>query len=144
MEKGDLKENAEYKAAKEQQTLLQSKLNRIIEDNDRNLWVSCFNSIGKLERNTDKFIKYSIDQLGFKRPPQVYNALLDSQGNVWFTLSELGLIRYDRDSDQFINVKLSDENESTSWGEVHSVIQLRNGVILAADVSSGIKKHTAA
>ncbi len=122
-------------------SLPDNDVNRIIEDKDRNLWVSCFNSIGKLDRNTDKFIKYSLDHFGFKRPPQVYNALLDSDGHVWFTLSELGLIRYDKETNQFVNIKLSDENESTYWGEVHSVIQLRNGVILAADVTSGIKKY---
>jgi len=32
MEKGDLRENAEYKAAKEQQTLLQNKLNKLLDD----------------------------------------------------------------------------------------------------------------
>jgi transcription elongation factor GreA len=32
MEKGDLKENAEYKAAKEQQAILQTKLNKLIDD----------------------------------------------------------------------------------------------------------------
>lgn len=122
-------------------SLPDNDVNRLIEDRNRNLWVSCFNSFGKLDRKTDKFTKYSIDHLGFKRPPQVYSALLDSEGNIWFTLSELGLIRYDRESDQFSNIELSDDNESTSWGEVHSVIQLRNGVILAADVSSGIKKY---
>jgi transcription elongation GreA/GreB family factor len=32
MEKGDLRENAEYKAAKEQQTFLNNKLNKLLND----------------------------------------------------------------------------------------------------------------
>ena len=82
----------------------------VIEDHDKNIWVACFNSIGKLDRKTDKFKKYSLDHLSFKSPPTIYRALLDNDGRIWFATSELGLIRYDESSDQFINIELSELN----------------------------------
>ena len=64
---------------------------QVIEDQDKNIWVACYNAIGKLDRKTDKFKKYSLDNLSFKSPPTFYSALLDNQGRIWFSTSELGL-----------------------------------------------------
>ena len=65
----------------------------------------------------------------------------DNQGRIWFSTSELGLIRYEESSDQFVNTELSDLNNKKMWGEVHVVSQLRNGLILAADASVGLKAY---
>jgi len=113
----------------------------VIEDQDKNIWVACWNSIGKLDRKTDKFKKYSLDHLSFKSPPTFYSAMLDNQGRIWFSSSELGLIRFDKSSDQFVNIELSELNDKKMWGEVHVVSQLRNGLILAADYSVGLKAY---
>ena len=56
---------------------------QIVEDTDKNLWVACYNAIGKLNRKTDKFKKYLLDNLSFKSPPSFYSALLDDEGRVW-------------------------------------------------------------
>lgn len=114
---------------------------QIIEDAEKNLWVACYNAIGKLDRKTDKFTRYSLENLPFKSPPNFFSAMLDKEGVVWFSLRELGLIRYDKKTDKFVNVELSISNSSTTWGEVHIITQLRNGLILAADVANGIKAY---
>ena len=67
--------------------------------------------------------------------------MLDNQGRIWFSSSQLGLLRFNDSLDQFINVELSELNENNTWGEVHNVTQLRNGLILAVDVSDGIKAY---
>jgi ligand-binding sensor domain-containing protein len=112
---------------------------KVIEDSDKNIWVACYNTIGKLDRKTDKFTKYTLDHLPYKSPPTFYRALLDQQGRIWFAGSELGLIRFDESLNHFISVALSEKNSKNIWGEVHSVYQLKNGLILAADVSDGLK-----
>jgi len=89
---------------------------QVIEDQDKNIWVACYNAIGKLDRKTDKFRKYSLDHLSFKSPPTFYSAILDNQGRIWFSTSELGLIRYDEASDQFVNIGLSELNEKKYVG----------------------------
>ena len=114
---------------------------QIVEDKDKNLWVGCYNSIGKLDRKTDKFKNYSLDHLSFKSPPLFYSAMLDNQGEIWFSTSQLGLLQFNDSSDQFINIELSELNKNDTWGEVHDVTQLRNGLILAVDVSEGIKAY---
>jgi serine phosphatase RsbU (regulator of sigma subunit)/ligand-binding sensor domain-containing protein len=114
---------------------------QVIEDQDKNIWVACYNAIGKLDRKTDKFKKYNLDNLSFKSPPTFYSTMLDNQGKVWFSTSELGLIRFDESSDQFENIELSELNEKKMWGEVHVVSQLRNGLILAADATDGLKAY---
>ncbi|RKY95109.1 MAG: hypothetical protein DRQ13_07495, partial [Ignavibacteriae bacterium] len=117
---------------------------QVIEDQDKNIWVACFNAIGKLDRKTDKFKKYSLNHLSFKSPPTIYSAILDNEGRIWFSTSELGLIRYDKTSDQFVNIELSELNEKKVWGEVLSIAQLRNGLILAADATVGLKAYNSA
>lgn len=117
---------------------------QVIEDRDKNIWVACWNAIGKLDRKTDKFKRYGLDHLSFKSPPTFYSAILDNQGKIWFSTSELGLIRYDEVSDQFVNIGLSELNKKSMWGEVRVVSQLRNGLILAADASDGLKAYNTA
>ena len=123
------------------ESLPDNATHKIVEDLDRNLWVACFNSIGKLDRKTDKFKRYSFDDLPFKSQPVALSAMLDNNGSVWFSFDESGLIRYDKNADKFVNIELSDNNETTTWGGVQIVIQLRNGVILAADAANGLKKY---
>ncbi|MBU2491576.1 MAG: SpoIIE family protein phosphatase [Bacteroidetes bacterium] len=112
---------------------------QIVEDKDKNLWAACYNAVGKLDRKTDKFKRYGLDNLPLKAAPNFFNSMLDSDGNVWFSLSEGGVIKYDKEKDTFVNFELSKLNETTVWGQVTNIIQLRNGVILAADAGSGIK-----
>lgn len=114
---------------------------QVVEDKDHNIWVACYNAIGKLDTKTDKFKKYSLDNLGFKSPPRITSALLDQEGRIWFTASELGTIRFNYEADQFIEVVLSELNDKKLWGEVADIFQLRNGLILVSDVSSGIKAY---
>ena len=123
------------------QSLPDNATMQVIEDKDKNIWVGCYNSIGKLDRKADKFKNYSLDHLSFKSPPQFYSAMLDNKGKIWFSASELGLLEFNDSLDQFINVELSELNEKKTWGEVHDVTQLRNGLILAVDVSDGIKAY---
>ena len=113
----------------------------IIEDKQKNLWVACYNVIGKLNRKTDKFKRYSLYNLPFKRELLFYGSLLDKEGRIWFTSSQLGVIRYNKEKDYFENIELSKKNKNTVWGTVNSIIQLKNGVILAADFSNGLKKY---
>jgi len=113
----------------------------IMEDLQKNLWVACYNAIGKLDRKTDKFKRYGLNNLQFKSPPTFFASLLDNDGTVWFASSQLGVIRYNNENDNFDYIKLSKENNNDVWGEVHSIAQLKNGVILVADYSNGIKKY---
>ncbi len=127
----------------DEETLPDNEVFQVIEDLDNNIWVACFNLIGKLDRKTDKFTKYTLDNIPFKSPPRFYDSMLDKEGRIWFALNELGLIRYDENSDQFVNIELDSSNKKTVWGEVHSIKQLRNGLILTSDLSSGIKSYNA-
>jgi len=113
----------------------------ILEDSDKNIWVACYNSIGKLDRKTDKFKRYFLENISFKSPPEFNSGIIDNQGRIWFTTSELGLIRFDESSNEFVNIELSASNKKSTWGAVGDVIQLRNGLILAADISDGIKAY---
>jgi serine phosphatase RsbU (regulator of sigma subunit)/ligand-binding sensor domain-containing protein len=117
---------------------------QVIEDQNKNIWVACYNSIGKLDRKTDKFKRYGLDHLSFKSPPAIYGALLDNEARIWFSTSELGLIRYEESSDQFVNIELSELNDKKVWGEVLGIAQLRNGLILAADATVGLKAYNTA
>ncbi len=114
---------------------------KIVEDLQKNLWVSCYNAVGKLDRKTDKFKRYGLDNLPFKSPPEFLSSLLDDDGGIWFTVSKLGVIRYNKAIDDFENIKLSKNNDNKVWGEVHSIAQLKNGVIIVADFSNGLKKY---
>ncbi len=126
------------------ESLPDNATHQVIEDVNKDIWVACWNAIGKLDRKTDKFSNYSLDHLSFKSPPTFYSAILDNQGRIWFSTSELGLIRYDEASDQFVNIGLSELNKKNMWGEVRVVSQLRNGLILAADASDGLKAYNTA
>jgi ligand-binding sensor domain-containing protein len=124
-----------------EQSLPDNDANKIVEDLQNNLWVACYNAIGKLERKTDKFKRYGLDNLQFKSPPFFLSSLLDKDGGIWFTVSKLGVIRYNKEKDLFENIKLSKANDNVVWGEVHSIAQLKNGVIIVADFSNGLKKY---
>lgn len=114
---------------------------KIVEDLQKNLWVSCYNAIGKLDRKTDKFKRYGLDNLPFKSPPDFLASMIDNEGRIWFTANKLGVIRYNETKDEFENIKLSNDNYNKVWGEVHSIALLKNGVIIAADFSNGLKKY---
>jgi len=114
---------------------------KIVEDLQKNLWVTCYNAIGKLDRKTDKFKRYGLDNLPFKSPPVFLASLIDNDGEIWFTVSKLGIIKYNKAKDEFENIILSKDNDNKVWGEVHSIAQLKNGVIIVADFSNGLKKY---
>jgi len=114
---------------------------QVIEDENKDIWVACYNAIGKLDRKTDKFKNYSLDHLSFKSPPTFYRAILDNKGRIWFAASKLGVIRYNKAKDEFENLTLSKNNDNKVWGEVHSIAQLKNGVIIVSDFSNGLKKY---
>ena len=66
----------------------------IVEDKDRNIWIACYDGIGKFDRKTEKFKRYSLEDLPFKNPPNFYSSLSDFKGNLWFTSSQLGVLRF--------------------------------------------------
>jgi len=113
----------------------------LLEDSENNMWVGCFNLIGKLDRSNEKFKTYSLDHLPRKSFVRFFSSLLDLNGNIWFSNSQHGVLRYDEEKDTFEKVNLDTSSSGGVWGEVHDIIELKNGAIIAADYKNGLKKY---
>jgi serine phosphatase RsbU (regulator of sigma subunit)/ligand-binding sensor domain-containing protein len=113
----------------------------LLEDNERNIWVACFNQIGKLDRSKGKFKAYTMENLPGKNFVRFSSSLLDLDGNIWFTTTQHGVLVYDKANDAFKKVNLDSSGIGGSWGAVHDIVELKNGAIIAADYKNGLKKY---
>ena len=82
----------------------------VVEDRDGNIWVGCYDAIGRYDRTTNTFKRYGLEHLPFKRPPNFYASLLDSNGDIWFTSSQLGVLRLNKVEDKFERILLGESN----------------------------------
>ncbi|VAX27264.1 hypothetical protein MNBD_IGNAVI01-1125 [hydrothermal vent metagenome] len=122
-------------------TIPDNETHVVLEDSENNIWVGCFNSIAKLNRKTEKFKRYSLDHLQQKDFANFFTALLDKKGNIWFGNSQHGVLRFNKATEQFDQIRIDDSNGNKVWGEVHKIIELKNGAILAADYNNGLLKY---
>jgi len=122
-------------------TLPDNETHVILEDSANDIWVGCYNSIGKLDRTTEKFTTYSLDHLQQKSYVSFYSTLLDKNGNVWFGNSQHGVLRFNKTTEQFDQIKIDASDGSKVWGEVHAITELKNGAILVSDYSNGLLKY---
>jgi serine phosphatase RsbU (regulator of sigma subunit)/ligand-binding sensor domain-containing protein len=113
----------------------------LLEDNESNMWVGCFNQIGKLDRSTGKFKNYSLDHLIGKSFVRFSSSLLDLNGNIWFTTRQHDVIIYDKSNDSFEKVNIDSSGRGGAWGAVADIIELKNGAIIAADYKNGLRKY---
>jgi len=122
-------------------TIPDNETHVVLEDSENNIWVGCFNSIAKLSRKTEKFTTYSLDHLPQKTFVTFFTSLLDKNGNVWFGNSQHGVLRFNKTTKQFDQIKIDDSKDNQVWGEVHKIIELKNGAIIAADYKNGLMKY---
>jgi len=125
----------------DENTLPDNECHVLLEDNESNMWVGCFNQIGKLDRSTGKFKNYSLDHLPGKSFVRFSSSLLDLNGNIWFTTWQHGVLIYDKVKDTFKKVNLDSSGRGGAWGAVHDIFELKNGAIIAADYKNGLKKY---
>lgn len=122
-------------------TIPDNETHVILEDSDKDIWVGCFNTIAKLNRRTEKFTTYSLDHLQQKSFVNFYSSLTDKNGNVWFGNSQHGVLRFNNTTEQFDQIKIDDSEGNKVWGEVHEIVELKNGAILVSDYNNGLLKY---
>lgn len=112
----------------------------ISEDSDGIIWVAVFgNVIAKYDPKDNSFKGYPIETGGVTNISEFYSALFDSKGNLWFGSSNHGMQKFNRSKNKFEQVRLDSSNNNAQWGQIYSIIELKNGNILASDYASGIK-----
>jgi serine phosphatase RsbU (regulator of sigma subunit)/ligand-binding sensor domain-containing protein len=112
----------------------------ITEDAEGFIWVGVFgNIIAKYDPKNETFKKYRIETGSVSDISYFYSSLLDSKGNVWFGSTNHGMQKFNRSKNKFEQVHLDSNNTNPKWGEIYSIIELKNGNILATDYGSGIK-----
>jgi serine phosphatase RsbU (regulator of sigma subunit)/ligand-binding sensor domain-containing protein len=112
----------------------------IVEDSDGYIWVGVFgNIIARFDPKSETFKKYSIATGSVTDVSYFFSALFDLKGNLWFGSTNHGMQKLNRLTDKFEQVFLDSTNKSAQWGEVHGIIELKNGNILSSDYADGIK-----
>ena len=112
----------------------------ITEDTDGFIWVGVDdNMIAKYNPKNETFQKYVIDARGITNYSIFYTALYDTKGNLWFASNYHGIQKFNKAKNKFEQVGLDVSNKNTQWGNIYSIIELKNGNIIAADYVNGIK-----
>ena len=114
----------------------------IAEDADGFIWVGVSrNAITRFNPKNETFQSYRIETAGVTNLSYFYSALFDSKGNLWFGSSNHGMQKFNRSKNKFEQVRLEVSNNNAQWGNIYSIVELKNGNILAADYSNGIKTY---
>ncbi len=114
----------------------------IAEDSDGFIWVGASNNtIAKFDPKNETFHGYHLETAGITKISYSYFALLDSKGNLWFGSTYHGIQKFNKSSDKFEQVHLDANNKNTQWGNIYSIIESKDGQILAADYANGIKVY---
>jgi signal transduction histidine kinase/ligand-binding sensor domain-containing protein len=112
----------------------------IAEDSEGFIWVGFANNIiAKYDPKNDTFQRYYIETSGTNTTSVFYTALYDSKGNLWFGSTYIGLQKFNKSKNKFEQVPLDVSNKNAQWGNIYSIVELKNGNILAADYGNGIK-----
>ncbi|MEJ2104961.1 MAG: two-component regulator propeller domain-containing protein, partial [Ignavibacteriaceae bacterium] len=114
----------------------------IAEDADGYIWVGVSNnSIAKYDPKNEAFHSYHLATASLTKISYAYNALLDSKGNLWFGSTYDGIQKFNKSKNKFEQVHLNDGKKYVQWGNIFSIIELKNGKILAADYANGIEVY---
>ena len=114
-------------------TLPNNYCSAIAEDVDGFIWIGVFgNIIARFDPKTETFIKYPIATGSVTDVSDFFSALSDSKGNLWFGSTNHGMQRFNRSKNKFEQVFLDSSNKNAQWGEIHDMIELKNGNILAS------------
>ncbi|MCJ7802558.1 MAG: SpoIIE family protein phosphatase [Candidatus Marinimicrobia bacterium] len=121
-------------------TLPNNYCSAIAEDADGFIWIGVFgNIIARFDPKTETFMKYPIATGSVTDVSDFFSALSDSKENLWFGSTNHGMQRFNRSKNKFEQVFPDSSNKNTQWGEIHNVVELKNGNILASDYANGIK-----
>ncbi len=114
----------------------------IAEDADGFIWIGVSgNAIARYNPRNETFQRYSIETAGVANISYFYSALLDSKGNLWFGSTNHGIQKFNRTKNKFEQVRLEVANNTAQWGNIYSIVELKNGNILVADYGKGIKTY---
>lgn len=116
-------------------------LNCICEDENFELWIGTGSGIAVLDSSRTFFKKYYKEsEDNFSLSSNIISSILkDSQGSLWIGTYGFGLNMYNRELDNFINYKNSNEN---IWGSnnILSLYEDKSGIIWIGSQYKGVKK----
>ena len=112
----------------------------IAEDRDGYIWIGVSNnSIARYDPKNETFQSYPIETAGVANISFFYSALSDSKGNLWFGSTYHGIQKFNKSKNKFEQVHLDGSDKNSQWGNIYSIIELRNGNLIVADYANGIK-----
>jgi len=112
----------------------------IAEDSEGFIWIGVSNnSIAKYDPKNETFHSYHIETAGVTKISYSYTSLFDSKGYLWFGTTYHGIQKFNKSKNKFEQTYLDATNKNAQWGNVYSIIELKNGNILVADYANGIK-----
>ena len=79
-------------------------IRNLLEDRDGNLWIVTHKGINQYDYNNDKFRNYLTNLEGLPFLEYNIRACLGPDSTVWVNVIGQGISRYDKSSDQFINI----------------------------------------
>ncbi|MFC2132826.1 two-component regulator propeller domain-containing protein [Bacteroidota bacterium] len=117
-------------------------INSICEDDYNNLWIGTGGGIGVLDSTRQIFTNYYMDNNRYSLSSDIITSILkDRYGNIWIGTYGYGLNMYNREKDNFINYKNSNEN---IWGSnnnyILSLYEDNSGIIWVGYQYKGVKK----
>ncbi len=121
-------------------TIPSNDCSAIAEDEDGFIWIGVSkNIIAQFNPKNESFQSYRIETAGVTNISFFYSALLDSKKNLWFGSTSHGIQKFNNSKHKFEQVRLEASNNNPQWGNIYSIVELKNGNILAADYGNGIK-----
>jgi len=89
-------------------SIISSDIGDITEDKNGDIWIATLGGLSHYIRKTNNFINYDFeDRLPNPSPinPQTLKVLYDSEGNLWVSTLGLGVLKYNRESNEFEDQK---------------------------------------
>ncbi len=121
-------------------TIPSNDCSAIAEDADGFIWIGVSkNIIAQFNPQNESFQSYRIETAGVTNISFFYSALLDSKNNLWFGSTSHGIQKFNKSKHKFEQARLEVSNNNAQWGNIYSIVELKNGNILAADYGNGIK-----
>jgi ligand-binding sensor domain-containing protein len=103
-------------------------INSVIEDHEGNIWVAGFEVLAKYDRNTNQFIRFSIEKL-YSNPTKIFSIIEDSQNRKWITTDLFGVQLIDELNKRSRIIDKSDSTFSTEWGFANSIIETQSKIL---------------
>ena len=99
-------------------SLIDNDIWEIAQDSKGNIWVAANEGISVFDRKNEKFTNYSVDSLLLSRSsanlPKVISVFVDSNGDIWAGTIGTGIIKFNKEKNEFRNVELSVESADHS------------------------------